>query len=294
MTKLIKIGTRTSKLALAQANIVAGRLTDMGFDWEIVGINTTGDKLYDANLALIGGKGLFLKEIEEQLQLGNIDVAVHSMKDVPHELPNDLIIPAVLPREDRRDVFISNIADSFEELPFGARVGTTSARRRCEVLKQRPDLEVIQFRGNITTRLQKLDDGLVDACILAYAGLKRIDLLARVKQVLDPNLFLPAVGQGAIGIECRKSDHFMLDILSKLNCPKSYKEVFCERGFMTVLGGSCTVPLAASAEVMDDTISIVGRFYTADGRQLDAENNGDADDFIEVGFKAAKQIEKQF
>lgn len=290
MNRVYKIGTRKSQLALAQAHLVAKMINDLGFKTEIVGIVTTGDKLYNADLALIGGKGLFLKEIEEQLSNKAIDLAVHSMKDVPHDIPCSLIIAAVLEREDRRDVFVSNKYKSLMEMPEGSVVGTSSSRRKNEILAIRPDIKVVHFRGNVTTRLQKLEDGVVDACILAYAGLIRLDLADRVTQILDPKLFLPAVGQGAIGIECRKNDHQTIALVSKLNCQKTYKEVFCERSFMSVLGGSCTVPLAASAQIHNERVEIVGRYFDENGVQYNSSYEGDEDEFMDVGSEAAKII----
>ncbi len=253
MSPAIRIGTRGSPLALAQANEVARLLAAahpaLGAPGAvaIVAIRTTGDTVQDRTLAEIGGKGLFTKEIEEALLAGAIDLAVHSMKDMPTWLPDGLIIAALLPREDPRDAFFSNHGGGIGELPPGATVGTAALRRQAQILARRPDLRVVPLRGNVGTRLRKLAEGRVDATLLAVAGLKRLGEAARIERVLDPSEMLPAVAQGAIGIECRAADDRTRALLAPLHCPATGACVAAERALLAALDGSCRTPIAALA-----------------------------------------------
>ncbi len=295
MVKL-KIGTRGSQLALAQAHETRERLMRAhGWsedDVEIVIIKTTGDMIRDRPLAEIGGKGLFTKEIEEALYDGRIDLAVHSMKDVPAILPEGLVISTYLPREDNRDAFISNVAGSIDELPRGAKVGTSSVRRAAQLLARRPDLEITGFRGNVGTRLDKLDAGEVDATFLACAGLNRLGLAERITQAVPPDVMLPAVAQGAIGIEIREDDADTRALLDPLNDMDTQTAVSAERGFLAELEGSCRTPLAAFATVDDnDIVSLRCEALTLDGSEVwRAARTGPARDAGEMGRDAAREV----
>ncbi len=254
-TPRLRLGTRGSPLALAQAREVRARLAAAHADLEpeaaveIVVIKTTGDAVQDRTLAEIGGKGLFTKEIEEALLDGRIDAAVHSMKDMPTWLPEGLRIGAVLAREDPRDALISERGESLAALPKGAVIGTASLRRQAQVLLARPDLEVVPFRGNVQTRLRKLAEGEVDATLLAVAGLKRLGMAERITAVLAPEVMLPAVAQGAIGVEVRADDAEAHGFLEPLNNRTSALRVAAERACLEVLDGSCRTPIAALAEI---------------------------------------------
>ncbi len=294
MTRL-KIGTRGSQLALAQAHETRRRLMKAhGWDEdavEIVIIRTTGDMIRDRPLAEIGGKGLFTKEIEEALLDGRIDLAVHSMKDVPAVLPEGLVISTFLPREDNRDAFLSPVAESIDALPEGAKVGTSSVRRAAQLLARRPDLEITGFRGNVDTRLRKLDAGEVDATFLACAGLNRLGLSDRITQAVPVDVMLPAVAQGAIGIEIREADGDTRALLEPLNHRDTRVAVTAERGFMIELEGSCRTPLAAFAEVDGDRVALRCEALTLDGRQVwQARREGDAADAEAMGRDAAREI----
>lgn len=257
MTKVIKVGTRGSPLALAQTEMFIAMLKkkhpQLQKDGavEIVRIVTSGDKIQDRALSEAGGKGLFTKEIEDALLAGEIDCAVHSMKDMPTQLPDGLSIPCLLPREDPRDAFFSLKAKTLDDLPKGAVVGTSSLRRQAIVLARRPDLKVVIFRGNVGTRLKKLEEGIVDATLLAVAGLKRLGQGDLVKSILEPDVMLPAVAQGAVGIEIRSSDASMKELLSAVHCPVTELRVTAERAFLAVMDGSCKTPLAALMSVPD-------------------------------------------
>jgi hydroxymethylbilane synthase len=257
----LRLGTRGSKLALVQANMVAAML---GSACEIVVLKTSGDRIQDRSLADAGGKGLFVKELEDALLGGSIDLAVHSMKDVPVALPPGLAIAALLPREDPRDVFVSVTAKSLEGLPHGARVGTSSVRRAAQVRRARPDLDCVLLRGNVDTRLAKLDAGEMDAMLLALAGLKRLGLEHRATQMLD---FLPALAQGAIGIEIRKDDARARAAVAPLNDAHTEAALACERAFQDALGGSCRSPMAGLARVQGDRIVFDGEVLAPDGSE---------------------------
>jgi hydroxymethylbilane synthase len=259
----LRIGTRGSKLALVQANMVADLLRNIGAASEIVVLKTTGDRIQDRSLADAGGKGLFVKELEDALLNDAIDLAVHSMKDVPVDLPPGLDITAVLKREDARDVFVSNTAKTLADLPHGAVLGTSSVRREAQVRRMRPDVKCVLLRGNVDTRLRKLDAGEMDAMLLALAGLKRLGLEARATQMLDD--FLPALAQGAIGIEIRDTDTRAREIVSQLNHKDTELALTCERAFQAALGGSCRSPMAGLATIVDGTLHFRGEVIAPDG-----------------------------
>lgn len=260
---MLRIGTRGSKLALVQANMVAGLLRARGAACEIVTVKTTGDRIQDRPLADAGGKGLFVKELEDALLDERIDLAVHSMKDVPVDLPAGLAITALLPREDPRDVFVSNKASALTDLPKGARIGTSSVRRHAQVARVRPDLEIVLLRGNVDTRLAKLDAGEIDGMLLALAGLKRLGLKGRATQMLDD--FLPALAQGAIGIEIRETDTNAREIVAQLNDEKTEIALTCERAFQQALGGSCRSPMAGLATIANGELVFRGEVLAPDG-----------------------------
>lgn len=265
----LRIGTRGSALALWQAGWVKSRLEALrpGLTAEIVVIKTTGDKILDVPLARIGGKGLFLKEIEEALLAGSIDLAVHSLKDVPAEIPEGLLLAAIPPREDPRDAFISRTAATLQALPRGARVGTSSLRRQAQILHLRPDLQVIPLRGNVETRLRKLDEGVYDAVILAAAGLHRMGWPRRITAYCPPAEILPAIGQGALGMEARKDDAPTLALLGPLHDPETARCVLAERAFLRRLGGGCQVPIAGHAALHEGFI-LEGLVASPDGKQM--------------------------
>jgi hydroxymethylbilane synthase len=249
----IVIGTRGSKLAIWQAEWVKTELERLypGLVVELNRIKTTGDKILDVPLAKVGGKGLFVKEIEDALLKGEADIAVHSLKDVPTDFPAGLHLPVICRREDPRDALISNqqsAISSFKDLRQGAVVGTSSLRRSCQLLNARPDLKIEQLRGNLDTRLRKLDEGLFDAIILAAAGVKRLGLTGRISEILEPGICLPAIGQGAIGIECRIDDEIN-NLIAALNDPATSVCVRTERAFLRKLEGGCQVPIAAYARL---------------------------------------------
>ncbi len=249
--KIIRIATRKSPLALWQAEHVAERLerTFPGVKAELVKMTTQGDKILDAPLAKIGGKGLFVKELEQGMLEGFADIAVHSMKDVPVEFPEGLHLAAILTREDPTDAFVSNHYAALNELPANARIGTSSLRRQCQIKEQYPDAEILSLRGNVNTRLAKLDAGEYDAIILASAGLKRLGMAGRIKQCLDASVSLPAIGQGAIGIECRVDDPEINEMLSVLHDSETGLCVAAERAMNARLNGGCQVPIAGFAQL---------------------------------------------
>jgi hydroxymethylbilane synthase len=267
----IRIGTRGSPLALAQAGEVQQRLEAAHgagrHAFEIRAIRTTGDRIQDRPLADAGGKGLFTKEIEEALLAGEIDIAVHSMKDMPTELPAGLAVACFLPREDVRDAFIGRSAASLGALPQGAVVATSSLRRQAQVKHLRPDLAVVAMRGNVETRLRKLQEGVADATLLAMAGLKRLGLADRVTAPMSTEDMLPAVAQGAIGIETRADDLAMARLLAPINHEPTALAVTAERAFLARLEGSCRTPIAALAELAAGRLSFRGMILTPDGRQ---------------------------
>lgn len=270
MMNTLKIATRQSPLALWQAEHIRARLEALhaGLNVELVTFVTQGDKILDTPLAKIGGKGLFVKELEAALLDGRADLAVHSMKDVPMALPEGLSLAVICEREDPLDAFVSNTYASFQDLPQGAKVGTSSLRRKCQILKARPDLEIIDLRGNVGTRLSKLDAGQYDAIILASAGLKRLGLSERIRHTLTPEVSLPAVGQGALGLECRTNDQAVLELILPLMDDEANVCVRAERAFNAYLEGGCQVPIAGYATLKDGQLSMEGRVGSVDGQTL--------------------------
>jgi hydroxymethylbilane synthase len=266
----LRLGTRGSKLARVQAGMVARLLQDRGTACEIVPVKTTGDRILDRPLADAGGKGLFTKELEEALLSGAIDFAVHSMKDVPTALPEGLIIAAILPREDPSDVFIAKAVRTLSELPAGARVGTSSVRRKAQILRSRPDVQCVPLRGNVDTRLAKLEAGETDAILLAMAGLKRLGVADRVTSVLNPEEWLPSLAQGAVGIEIRLSDARTASLIAALNDEAASIELDCERAFQAALDGSCRTPIAGLARVDGKRLSFRGEVIAQDGSDFAA------------------------
>lgn len=271
MSDKIRIGTRGSPLALAQARETRSRLMaalHRGEEqFEIVVIKTTGDLVRDRPLSEIGGKGLFTKELEEALLSGSIDLAVHSMKDMPAALPEGLEIAAVLPREDVRDAFISFAAKDLKGLPKGARLGSSSVRRTAQALRLRPDLASAPFRGNVETRLQKLKDGVADATFLAAAGLNRLGLQAHITSYISVDEMLPALAQGAVAIEIAQGNK-VAEYLSLIDHRESHTAVLCERAFMAALDGSCRTPIAGLAILKDRNIHFRGEALTLDGKHV--------------------------
>ncbi|WP_216076873.1 hydroxymethylbilane synthase [Acinetobacter defluvii] len=291
--KTLKIATRQSPLAMWQAEHIRDRLEALHphISVELVTFVTQGDKILDTPLAKIGGKGLFVKELEAALLDGRADLAVHSMKDVPMQLPEGLELAVICEREDPFDAFVSNQYEKFEDLPHGAKLGTSSLRRKCQVLKQRPDLEVIDLRGNVGTRLSKLDAGQYDAIILASSGLKRLGLDERIRHTLAPEISLPAVGQGALGLECRCDDQEVLDLILPLMHLETNVCVRAERAFNAYLEGGCQVPIAGYATLDGQTIQLEGRVGSPDGQTLLVQQvQGHADQAEQLGVQLGKAL----
>ena len=296
-TPLLRIGTRGSPLALAQTHEVRDRLAAAWPDLsapgaiEVTVINTTGDLIQNRPLAEIGGKGLFTKELDESMLEGRIDLAVHSMKDVPTVLPPGIVLPCMLEREDVRDAFLSLSAKSVAELPEGAVIGTASLRRGAQLLHRRPDLKVVNFRGNVQTRLRKLGEGEVAATLLAMAGLRRLKLDHHATAALSTEEMLPAVAQGAIGITCRADDPRAHLFLARLNHQDTLERVGAERAFLATLDGSCRTPIAALAELDGDRMSLRGLIISPDGRTIHATSrNGLRADGEAMGTDAGKEL----
>lgn len=295
--RILRIGTRGSPLALAQAHEVRGRLMqahrlpEEAFEIRIY--KTTGDMILDRPLAEVGGKGLFTKEIEEALIAREIDLAVHSMKDMQTLLPEGLGIGAVLEREDVRDAFISLAHRSLADLPQGAVVGTSSLRRQAQVKRLRPDLEVVGFRGNVQTRLKKLADGVADATMLACAGLKRLGMADRITAPIETHDMLPAVAQGAIAVEIRNDDAETAHVIAPLNHEPTAICVTAERAYLTRLEGSCRTPIAGLAELDGDTLSFRGMTFSPDGSEcFEIARSGKASDAARLGDDAAGELLK--
>ncbi|MBF0588890.1 MAG: hydroxymethylbilane synthase [Magnetococcales bacterium] len=293
---ILRIGTRGSALALWQAHWVQNLLQeahrDIGLTVELVTIVTKGDRILDAPLAKVGGKGLFVKELEEALLDGRVDLAVHSMKDVPAVFPEGLGITAILEREDPRDALLSLSYDSLEALPQGAKIGSSSLRRQSQLLRKRPDLQMVSLRGNVNTRIQRLEEGRFDAIILAAAGVKRLEMTQHVVSWIDPEQMIPAVGQGAVGVETRVADRRILKLLKPLEHPDTRDCVLAERAFLTRLEGGCQVPIAAHARLKDDeTIHLIGRVSSLDGSHaLTMETKGARNNPAELGDLLASQL----
>ena len=267
----MKIGTRGSPLALTQTKLVAGMLARAAgkdvADFPLESFVTSGDKLKDQRLQEAGGKGLFTKELDEALLDGRIDIAVHSMKDLPTHLPDGIVLGAVPEREDPRDAFISRKARSLKELPQGAVVGTASLRRQAQALHLRPDLKMVILRGSVQTRLQKLEAGVIDATFLALAGLNRLGLAAHATSLIDSDEMPSAPGQGALAITCRTDDKAARDLLKKISVAESEIAVAAERGFLTALDGSCRTPIGALATIRHGKLNLVGEVLSPDGKQ---------------------------
>lgn len=294
---LLRLGTRGSPLALAQANLVRTLLArstgapETAF--EIVVIKTTGDAIQDRPLSEVGGKGLFTKEIEEALLSGRIDLAVHSAKDMPTISQPGLMLAACLEREDPRDAFISLKAKSLAELRHGARLGTASLRRQAIVKKARPDLVVSPLRGNVETRLRKLETGEVEATLLAIAGLNRLGLAQHATHIMPTEEFLPAVAQGAIGIETRGDDNRTRQFVAPINHAPTFIAVACERAFLAALDGSCKTPLAGHATLSGDTLHFRGLIARPDGAAAhDITGNGHVRDAVRIGEEAGRELKK--
>ncbi|WP_148089973.1 hydroxymethylbilane synthase [Aeromonas caviae] len=268
--RTLKIATRKSPLALWQANFVKDRLEALHPDLqvELVPMSTQGDKILDTPLAKVGGKGLFVKELETAMLEGRADIAVHSMKDVPVEFPDGLGLHTICEREDPRDAFVSNRFKLIDELPQGAVVGTSSLRRQCQLRAARPDLVIRDLRGNVNTRLAKLDAGEYDAIILAAAGLKRLEMAHRIAAFIEPEQSLPANGQGAVGIECRLDDHELHALLAPLEHPETRIRVLTERAMNRALQGGCQVPIGAYALVEGEEVWLRGLVGSPDGARV--------------------------
>jgi hydroxymethylbilane synthase len=299
-TDRLRIATRKSPLALWQAEHVQARLQALhpGLQVELVSMSTRGDRVLDSPLAKIGGKGLFVKELEQGMLEGRADIAVHSMKDVPAEFPQGLGLGAILEREDPQDAFVSGRFSTIGELPAGARVGTSSLRRQCQLRAVRPDLEILDLRGNVNTRLAKLDSGDYDAIILACAGLRRLGLAERITRALPPEEMLPAIAQGVIGIECRDNDTAVRALIDPLNHDETRRRTLAERAMNARLAGGCQAPVAGYSELENGDIELRGLVGRPDGSEIirgelrgpvgDAEDIGRhlADDLLARGARA--------
>ncbi len=292
----IRIATRKSPLAMWQAEHVTAELKKAhpGLKVEILGMSTQGDKILDTPLAKIGGKGLFVKELEVAMLDGRADIAVHSMKDVPVELPDGLHLSTILEREDPRDAFVSNTYKTFDELPKGARVGTSSLRRQCQLVQGRPDLQILPLRGNVNTRLRKLDEGEYDAIILAAAGLKRLGFHDRITAEISAEISLPAIGQGAVGIECRIDDTRINELLSPLHHIETAYCVRAERAMNNRLEGGCQVPIAGFAMLENNELWLRGLVGKVDGSEIiRGESKGRPDEAEKMGFGLADLLLEQ-
>lgn len=294
MRKIV-IGSRKSNLAITQTEWVINQLKKIGpsYDFEIKKIVTKGDKILDVTLSKVGGKGLFVKEIEEAMFNEEIDMAVHSMKDMPSELPEGLIIATIPNREDHRDAFISKNNVLLKDLSAGAVVGTSSLRRASQILAVRPDVEIKSIRGNIETRLRKLEEEDYDAIVLAAAGLIRMDWgTDMVTQLLEPEECVPAVGQGALAIECRETDQELRDLLQKISHEYTTRTVTAERTFLDLLNGGCQVPIAGYAYLEEDEVILIALVSTSDGKTVLKEVVRGTDP-VTVGEEAANRMKKQ-
>jgi hydroxymethylbilane synthase len=292
MRKII-VGSRRSKLAMTQTNWVIDQLKKIGapFTFELKEIVTKGDEILNVTLSKVGGKGLFVKEIEQAMLNKEIDIAVHSMKDMPAVLPDGLVIGTIPEREDPRDVLISKENRSLRDLPAGAIVGTSSLRRKAQILNIRPDLEIKWIRGNIDTRLKKLETEEYDAIILAAAGLSRMGWQAEVvSEYLEPSDCIPAVGQGALAIECRKDDEEILQWLAKLNCPKTNRAVQAERAFLNKIGGSCQVPVGGYAVINDEDDVVLNAFVASGNGKTIFKETVVGKDAVTVGEEAGERL----
>jgi len=291
----LRIGTRGSPLALAQAYETRRRLIealDVTEDsFEIVVISTSGDRILDRPLKEVGGKGLFTKEIEQEMLDGKIDIAVHSMKDMPVEQPDGLMLGCYLPREDVRDAFVSSHFNNVSDLPSGSKVGTSSLRRKAQLKFFRPDLEVVEFRGNVQTRLKKLSDGVASCTFLAMAGLNRLGLADVAQSAINPSEMLPAIAQGAIGIEWREADKKIADILKKIHHEETAQQINAERAFLAELDGSCQTPIAGLATIEGSSLKLTGQVLRTDGSDSISETaSSNIEDGPELGRELAQKI----
>ncbi len=298
MKRKIKLGSRGSQLALWQANWGKSELEKRykNLEVEIIKIKTTGDKILDVPLAKVGGKGLFVKEIEEALLEKRIDLAVHSMKDVPTDFPNGLHLAAITEREDPRDAFIISQklkvkSQKFKDLAYGASIGTSSLRRSSQLLNVRPDLKIEQLRGNLNTRLRKLNEGHFDAIILAAAGLKRLGWSERITEYLSPEISLPAIGQGALGIETRIDDKEINELTAFFDHPATSISVRAERALLKKLEGGCQVPIAAYGEVKNNQLKLIGLVASIDGKRIIKDSiTGQIDRAEAIGIELAERL----
>ncbi len=294
MTDIIRIATRSSPLALWQAEEVKSLLLKQhrNIQVELVPMVTRGDKILDRSLNKVGGKGLFIKELEHSLYENTSDIAVHSMKDVPMELPDGLVLPVMLERADPRDAFVSNTYQSLDELPETARVGTSSLRRQALLAAKYPNIELLDLRGNVGTRLSKLDDKHYDAIILAAAGLQRLELHERIRSFISTEQSLPAIGQGAIGIECRAGDQAIIDLIAPLNHKLTQTCVLAERQLNLRMHGGCHVPIAGHCVFQDeDTLLLEGFIGLPDGsKHLVAQATGQSQDPVQLGNMVADDL----
>jgi len=293
MTQTIRIATRKSPLAMWQAEHVAAELKRIhpGLQVELLGMTTQGDKILDTPLAKIGGKGLFIKELEQGLLSGEADIAVHSMKDVPVELPDGLHLAVIMQREDPRDAFVSNLYKDLDGLPEGACVGTSSLRRQSQLAERRPDLRITSLRGNVNTRLRKLDEGEYDAIILASAGLKRLGFQERITAFIAPEQSLPAIGQGAVGIECRADDAQINALIAPLHHGETASCVLAERAMNQRLNGGCQVPIAGYAMLESGNLWLRGLVGEPDGsRIIRGEVEGTPEEAESMGIGLAERL----
>jgi hydroxymethylbilane synthase len=293
MTAPLRIGTRGSPLALWQARHVADRLRPLACPRtvQLIEIETSGDVVRDKPLSQIGGDGVFTKEIQRALLAGRVDVGVHSLKDLPTTPVPELVLAAVPPRGPSGDAFVSRRHRRFDDLPPGAAVGTSSLRRRSQALHRRPDLRLVDVRGNVGTRLSKLEGEALDALILAQAGLERLGLGSQITEILDPQWMLPAVGQGALGLECRADDAATRDLLVPLDDPATRQAVLAERSMLRGLGGGCLVPVGAATSVREDRVTIRGAVLPPDGSaRITAEDAGSADEAEVIGARLAATL----
>lgn len=294
--KTLRIATRSSPLALWQAEEVSRQLVELypELDVQLVTMKTKGDKILDAPLAKVGGKGLFVKELEAGMLANEADIAVHSMKDVPVEFPEGLELALIMQREDPRDAFVSNKYQSLDDLPENAILGTSSLRRQTQISEKYPHLTINWLRGNVNTRLRKLDDGEYDAIILAAAGLKRLGFADRIRVELAPEVSLPAIGQGAIGIETRSDDEAVKSLIAPLADADTTRRVLAERAMNETLQGGCQVPIAGYAELEGDQLYLRGLVGEPDGSKvLRAEIRGPVEDAVSLGVELAKDLLKQ-
>jgi len=291
-SSVVVIGTRASKLALVQTHMIRDGLLAAHPDLTIAveHITTKGDLILDRPLSAIGDKGLFVTEIEDALRAGRIDLAVHSAKDLPSELPPDMALAAFPPRADPRDALIARAGLRLADLPHGAHVGTSSMRRACQLRRMRPDLRISDLRGNVDTRLRKLDEGQYDAIVLAAAGLERLGRAGEISEYLDPSVMLPAVSQGILGIEARAGDRDTASLLAVLDDPAARVAATAERAFLARIGGGCQVPIGAYAQLSGDTLTLAGLIGARDGRVVRGELAGPAHDPAAIGAQLADDL----